>query len=72
MMSIDKLDLVFPFVVFAYGVVMTVVLHAPIFAVLAEQRLSPQMREQLEKHRGFSVISLILGGFWTLQNLWFP
>jgi hypothetical protein len=66
----DKLDLIFPFVVFAYGAVMTFVLHTPFFEDLARERLPVAMRQQLQKHRGFGVFCLLAGGLWSLQNLW--
>lgn len=69
-MTLDKLDLIFPFVVLAYGAIMTVVLHTPFFEGLAEERLPVALRQQLLKHRGFGLFCLLAGGLWTLQNLW--
>ncbi len=69
-MTPEKLDLLFPFLVCAYGAVMTFVLNTPFFSELAEVRLPPALNQQIKAHRGFSVLCLILGGFWSLQNLW--
>ncbi len=69
-MTPEKLDLLFPFVVFAYGAILTFVLHHPRMIELAESRLPEQLRQQMKAHRGFGLLCLVLGGFWSLQNLW--
>lgn len=69
-MNPEKLDLIFPFVVFGYGAIMTLVLNSPVLSGLAETRLPPQMHHQLKAHRGLGVICLVVGGLWSLQNLW--
>ena len=48
----EKLDLIFPFVVLAYGAVMTVVLNTPLFSDLAERRLPEGITQQIKAHRG--------------------
>lgn len=69
-MTPEKLDLIFPFFVFAYGAVMTLVLNTPLLSELAETRLPYAMSQQLKAHRGLGLICLIVGGAWSLQNLW--
>ncbi len=69
-MTVEKLDLLFPFLVFAYGAVMTFVLHTPFFSELAEHRLSPVLNQQIKAHRGFGLLCLVFGSLWSLQNLW--
>jgi len=69
-MTPEKLDLLFPFLVFAYGAMVTFVLHTPLFSELAETRLPPAVCQQLKAHRGFGMFCLVLGSFWSLQNLW--
>jgi hypothetical protein len=69
-MTPEKLDLIFPFVVFAYGVVMTLVLNSPLLSGLAENRLPPHIHHQLKAHRGLGLLCLVVGGLWSLQNIW--
>ncbi len=69
-MTPEKLDLIFPFIIFVYGVVMTLVLSLPALAGMAEDRLPPDVAQQLKAHRGLSLFCLVAGAFWSLQNLW--
>jgi hypothetical protein len=66
----EKLDFIFPFLVFGYGAVMTLVLNTPALVELAEHRLPPEVAQQFKAHRGLGLICLVLGGLWSLQNLW--
>lgn len=66
----EKLDLIFPFLVFAYGAILTFVLHHPKLIELAETRLPYEIRQQMRAHRGLGLLCLVLGGLWSLQNLW--
>lgn len=68
-MTPEKLDLIFPFVMFAYGAVMTFVAHSPL-AEMAESRLPLNVSQQMKAHRGLALFCLVAGGFWSLQNLW--
>ncbi len=67
---ISQIDFYFPFFVFFYGLVLTFVLEIPFFLKLAKQEM-PVYYAQFEKHRKLAVISLYVGGLWSLQNLWF-
>ncbi len=69
-MSPEKLDLFFPFLVFAYGAIMTLVLHLRPLSELAETRLPPALGQQLKAHRGLGLLCLVVGGLWSVQNLW--
>lgn len=69
-MSLEKLDLLFPFLVFVYGALMTLVLETPFFAEMAENRLPPTVRDQLKAHKGFAFFCFVIGSLWSLQNLW--
>lgn len=69
-MTPEKLDFMFPFFVFAYGAVMTLVLHHPFFIELAEQRLPYATLQQMRGHRALGLICLGVGSFWSTQNLW--
>ena len=70
-MTPEKLDMIFPFVVLGYGAIMTLVLNSPRLSVLAETRLPAALHQQLKAHRGLGLLCLVLGGFWSLQNIWF-
>lgn len=65
-----KIDFYFPFFVFFYGLVLTFILENPFFVKLAKERM-PDSLYQFEKHRSLALLSLVLGGVWSLQNLWF-
>ena len=69
-MTPDKLDLLFPNLVFLYGALMTLVLHHPFFVRLAEARLPYDLHRQMRSHRVLGLFSLVLGGLWSLQNVW--
>ena len=69
-MTPEKLDLLFPFVVTAYGAAMTFVLNTPALVELAETRLPYAVNQQIKGHRGLALICLVAGGLWSLQNLW--
>ena len=70
-MNYKEIDMIFPFVVFAYGFVMTFVLHTPLFMEIADRRVPIQLIQQFKAHRILGLLSLVVGGLWSLQNLWF-
>jgi hypothetical protein len=65
----EKLDLLFPFVIFAYGFIMTLALSI-VPDGLAEQRLPQSITRQIKAHRGLALFCLIAGALWSVQNLW--
>ncbi|MCM2353888.1 MAG: hypothetical protein NDI63_09770 [Pseudobdellovibrio sp.] len=67
---VSQIDFYFPFFVFFYGLVLTFVLEIPFFLKLAQEKM-PEYHAQFERHRQLAVISLYVGGLWSLQNLWF-
>lgn len=69
-MSISALDFYFPFVVFLYGLAINFVLEIPQLVALAQKRM-PSQYMTFEKHRKIAVLSLYVGGIWSLQNLSF-
>lgn len=69
-MTPEKLDFLFPFFVLTYGAVMTLVLHHPVLVQLSEERLPYTVRQQMRAHRGLGLICLVIGGLWSVQNLW--
>lgn len=70
-MTYKELDFLFPFLIFAYGAMMTFVLNSPRLVRIAEERFPQQLLQQMKMHRGLGLFSLILGAFWSLQNIWF-
>lgn len=67
--SIAALDFYFPFVVFFYGLVINFVLEIPHLVALAQNRM-PSQYAAFERHRKIAILSLYIGGLWSLQNLW--
>ena len=69
MNSISTLDFYFPFIVFIYGLAINFVLEIPYLVALAQKRM-PVRYEAFERHRKIALLSLYVGGLWSLQNLW--
>lgn len=67
--SISTLDFYFPFIVFFYGLAINFVLEIPYLVALAQKRM-PVRLAAFERHRKIALLSLYVGGFWSLQNLW--
>ncbi|MFN3453964.1 MAG: hypothetical protein ACK41T_03320 [Pseudobdellovibrio sp.] len=65
-----QIDFYFPFFVFFYGLVLTFVLEIPFLVNLARKEM-PVQHAQFERHRKLAVLSVVVGGFWSLQNIWF-
>jgi protein-S-isoprenylcysteine O-methyltransferase Ste14 len=70
-MTYQKLDLLFPYIIFFYGALVTFVVNHPRLVELAEERMPPQALRQLMAHRALALICLLVGALWVLQNLWF-
>ncbi len=68
--SITELDYYFPFLVFFYGLVILFVLEIPHLVALAKKEM-PNQLEAFERHRKLAVVSIWVGGLWSLQNIWF-
>ena len=69
-MTIKQIDFIFPFVILAYGFLITFVLSWPRLVVLAEERLPAPLLKQLMAHRALALVCLLVGGLWSLQNIW--
>lgn len=67
--SIAALDFYFPFFVFFYGLVINFLLEIPYLVALAQKNM-PSQYATFEKHRKIAILSLYVGGLWSLQNLW--
>lgn len=64
------LDLYVPWLAFAYGALMLVVLSQPKLMTLAEQRLPPELLAQFRSHQKLAWICLLVGSVWLLQSAW--
>ena len=70
-MSVAQLDFYFPFIVWFYGLVMTLVLGNEYLMRLARNRLPLEQYQKFTAHKGLGLVCLIVGSLWSLQNLWF-
>lgn len=70
-MTYKEIDFIFPFFVFCYGLVMTVVLNSPFLIQLGEKYGSHPAFVRFKSHKILGMFCLILGSLWSLQNLWF-
>ena len=71
MAFMDKLDLIFPFVVLSYGAVVTLVLSSTSLIERAEQAFPDSVVQQLKTNRVLALICVVVGFFWSLQTLCF-
>jgi hypothetical protein len=69
-MTYMELDFIFPFIVFGYGAVMLFVLNNTKLMDLAEKRLPSEVLSQFHGKRLLSAVCFVVGGLWSLQNLW--
>lgn len=69
-MSIEFLDWIFPFFVLAYGAFVTFVTSFGPLVELGRERLPENVWRQMQGHRLLAMICLVVGGLWSLQNLW--
>lgn len=69
-MNYQELDLIFPYVMFAYGALITLVLSSEKLMKIAEEQMPSVYRERLVGAQVLANLSLWLGGLWILQNLW--
>lgn len=70
-MTYKELDMMFPFVVFGYGFIMTIILNSEFFLKLAEERLPRNLYLNFVGHRYLGLLCLIVGSLWSLQNIWY-
>jgi hypothetical protein len=69
-MNFKELDFIFPFVIFGYGGIVVFILNNPKLLALAEERMPHTLYEQIKARRPLGALCLIIGGLWSLQNLW--
>lgn len=70
-MTYKELDMIFPYFVFGYGLIMTLVLNSEFFMKLAEERLPRNMYANFVGHKYLGIVCLAVGTVWSLQNIWF-
>lgn len=68
---IEKIDFYFPFLMFAYGVLLMAILQSKSLRNLANQRM-PLYLQRFEQHRAIALIAFVVGGLWSAQNLLLP
>lgn len=68
---IQRLDLIFPFVVLGYGALVTIVLNSTSLIERAEQAFPDSVVQQLKSNRLLAQICVVIGFFWSLQTLCF-
>jgi hypothetical protein len=69
-MTLAQLDFIFPFFMFFYGILVTFVLeNKALQRIAADRHFAPY--QGLVAHRGLAFVCVIVGGLWSLQNLWF-
>lgn len=69
-MTPQKLDYIFPFVVFSYGLFMVLVLENPYLIRIGQERLG-ELYGNLSKHRSLGWVCFFVGGLWSAQNIWY-
>jgi hypothetical protein len=66
----EKLDQIFPYICFVYGVLMTFTLSSPLLVRLAEERMPQNLVAQWRGHAAIAFVCLIVGSLWILETLW--
>ncbi len=67
---IEMIDFYFPFIIFAYGCVLVLLLEVPQIMSFAKEKM-PTYHQQFLKHRSIGFIAFFVGGLWSAQNLFF-
>ena len=68
---IEKLDHIFPLLVFVYGAALLLVLNLRVTQELGAKLVPGEAWTRLKSHSSLAWISFFVGGFWVLENLWF-
>lgn len=69
-MTYQEIDALFPFIVFAYGALLTFVLNNSHLMNIAQEKFPSQLVRQMNGHRILAIVCLFVGSFWSLQSLW--
>ena len=77
-MPLAKLDFIFPFIVFFYGVLVVFVTEVGLTKIILNKSLNlpsavlqKNFNERLEAHKPLAWVCFWVGGLWSLQNLFF-
>ncbi len=65
------IDFYFPFIIFAYGSIMTFATHLPISRSKAEEVVHSEVLDWFYSHKILGVVCFFVGGLWSLQRLLF-
>jgi hypothetical protein len=69
-MTPQKLDFIFPFVVFSYGLLMVFVLENRYLVKIGQERMGEAFHN-LAKHKNLGWVCFFVGGLWSMQNIWY-
>nr|WP_295902093.1 hypothetical protein [uncultured Bdellovibrio sp.] len=69
-MTPEKLDFIFPFVVFFYGLLMVLVLENPVLVRIGQERMGEAFHN-LSRHKTLGWVCFFVGGLWSAQNVWY-
>lgn len=50
---------------------MTLILNVPELLKLGEERFPKELMVMFQSHRAIALVSLVVGGLWSLQNMWY-
>ena len=64
----QSIDAIFPFFIFAYGALVCFAYELPQLKE-SRQKIPPQLIENLMRHQPLARVCLVVGGFWSVQNL---
>ena len=68
-MTPEKLDFIFPFFVFFYGLLIVLVVETPALSRLGEERMR-HFFHNIERHKSLGWFCFFIGGLWSAQNVW--
>lgn len=68
-MDPQRLDAIFPWIVLAYGALVSFTLSSDRLNALADRYVPSEHLARLRGHRRLALICLAIGGLWTLQDL---
>lgn len=66
----EIVDSIFPYVIFGYGAIVTVIMHFPFLMELGRKRIPDETLRRMQSHAHLAQICLWVGGLWILQTIW--
>lgn len=64
-----QIDYYFPFITFFYGALILFVLTHPKLVEVGKNKM-PEAYKQLQAHQGLAWLCFVVGGLWSIQNIW--